>query len=86
MSQPTKENNMDPAVKAIVQHTIAYAMLVRASGVITDRQYGGIKAAFENIEEDKVLDVVGLTMHALNDTYERQLKKWIENNQVIIRP
>lgn len=77
---------MTPEVRAIVQHTIAYAMLVRASGVITDRQYEGIKKAFEQIEEDRVLEVVGLTMHALNDTYERQLKKWIESNQIIIRP
>ena len=77
---------MDEAVKAIAQHVIAYAMLQRASGVITERQYEGIKVALNHAEDDKILTICGMTLHALNDTYERQLKKWIESNQIIIRP
>jgi hypothetical protein len=77
---------MDPAVKAIAQHVIAYAMLQRASGVITERQYAGIKVALNQVDDDKIMTLCGMTLHALNETYERQLKKWIENNQVIIRP
>jgi hypothetical protein len=77
---------MDEAVKAIAQHVISYAMLQRASDVITERQYQGIKLALNTVEDDKIMTLCGITMHALNDTYERQLKQWIESNQIIVRP
>ena len=77
---------MDEAIKAIAQHVIAYAMLQRASSVITDRQYEGIKVALNECKDDQILTICGMTLHALNDTYERQLTKWIESNNVIIRP
>ena len=77
---------MDEAIKAIAQHVIAYAMLQRASSVITDRQYEGIKVALNKSDDDQILTICGMTLHALNDNYERKLKKWLDSNNVIIRP
>lgn len=78
---------MEEAVKAIAQHVIAYAMLQRASGVINEKEYAGIQVALNQDHTDnQILTVCGLILHALNDTYERKLTKWIESNSIIVRP
>lgn len=77
-------NNAD--IEELIKHVIAYAMLQRASGVITEKQYRGIQVAFEVTEPHNIMFLINKTMWAMNDNYERKLKQWIESNRLIIRP
>ena len=77
---------MDTELKDLARAVLAYAMLQRASSVITERQYQGIIKAIEIAEPHLMLNICNYTLHALNENYERKLKAWIENNSLIVRP
>ena len=73
-------------MRDLVKHIIAYAMLQRASGVITDRQYVGIQNSLNVAKDDALLSIMNYVMHALNENYELKLKEYIESNRLIVRP
>lgn len=77
---------MDAETKALIRHCISYAVLQRASDVITEKQLQGIKRTLETVEPHVAVSACNFVLHALNENYELKLKKWIESNSIIVRP
>lgn len=77
---------MDNELRAIATHVLGYAMLQRASSVITEQQFRGIEKTVETATEDTMLNVLNFIMHALNENYEYKLKAWLDSNSIIVRP
>ena len=72
--------------EALEFHAVAYAMLMRASGVISERQFEGIKVAFDNSPPDKFLHTLSQVMAACNQAYELKLRQMIDNKSLIVVP
>jgi len=72
--------------EALAFHVVAYAMLMRASGVITERQFAGIKIAFDTVEASKFMYMVNQVMAACNQAYEAKLRQMIDNKTLIVVP
>ena len=72
--------------KELEFHIVAYAMLMRASGVITEQQFAGIKASFDIVEAKDRLSLFNRIMAACNQAYEMKLRQMIDNKSLIIKP
>lgn len=72
------------ADKELAHHMVAYAMLMKASGVITERQYEGIRISFD--VGDDFITVCNRVMFACNQAYENKLKEMIDSKSLIIKP
>jgi len=77
---------MEADQKELEFHIVAYAMLMRASGVITERQFAGIKKAMDAVEPHNRMFIINKTMAACNQAYEMKLRQMIDNKSLIIVP
>lgn len=74
--------------RELAHHVVAYAMLMRASNVITEQQYAGIKKAFDDAVNKELrifMVVVNKIMAACNQAYEKKLVEMNEYNSLIVR-